>query len=179
MENVKDIIFCTPLLRVLDLLLQHAGQELSDTEITQKIKGAKKSAVHNSLVSLARIGAVKRHTRGRRCYNTADMSRQWLVHLKIAGSILMLAPLIEQLERNSLKVVLFGSQADGNGRHDSDFDLLVVSNEPMEALRMAAGSELSGSIQLIAKTPSEMLDLESREPVFASSIKRGITLWER
>ena len=179
MDGIKKAIFNTPLLRVLDILMQYPNVELSDSEITAKVEGVRRSAVHQSLVRLAGMGVLKRTHRGRRCFNALDPGHAWLHHLKLAGDILELAPLVEQLKGHSSRVVLFGSRAEGTARYDSDFDVVVVTSEPETVNRIAAGSDLSGRLQLVAKTPSEMLDLDSREPVFAANIRKGVVLWER
>lgn len=62
MDDIKFQIFSTPLLKVLDVILHSPDRNLSDAEI---VAGAKKSAVHNSLVGLAKMGVLKRTHTGR------------------------------------------------------------------------------------------------------------------
>lgn len=179
MEDIKYQLFSTPILRVLDFLMEYSDLEPSDGEITAQIKGVRRAAVHQALTRLAHLGIVRRMRRGRRCFNALDFGHAWLTPLKAAGNLLALSPLVDALKECSSRIVLFGSRADGTNRHDSDFDLAVVSNERDSVHRIVAASELADRIQLIVKTPAEMLDFESHEPVFAANIRKGIVLWER
>lgn len=179
MEDVKNQLFSTPLLRVLDFLLQNSDLELNDSEIAGKITGAKRAAVHQSLVRLERMGIIKRSRRGRRCFNSVVFEQVWLTQFKITSNILVLMPLVEEIKKHSSKIVLFGSCAGGTNRHDSDIDLLVVNSEPEIIRRAVADFGLSDEIQLISKTPVEMLELESNEPVFVKQIREGVVLWEK
>jgi len=179
MEDVKKQILGTPLLRVLDLLLQYPNVALSDAEINSKIEGVKRAAVHMSLTRLAGMGLISRTHQGRRCFNEIDLSNSWLQPFKLACNMLEIEPIIKLLKPHTLKIVLFGSRAESTNSFDSDFDLAVVANEPDVVQRLAADSSMIDRIQLMVKTPSEMLDLESSEPVFASKIRKGIVLWEK
>ena len=179
MDDLKKQLFSTPLLRVLDLLLQHPGVELSDQQVAGAIEGVGRSAVHLALVRLARLGVTTRTHRDRRCYDALNPGHPWLHHLKIAGNLMALEPLVALLKPHASKVVLFGSRADATSRVDSDYDVAVVTNEPGTVRRIANESEFGGTLQLVIKTPAEMLDLDSREPVFASNIRKGVIVWER
>ncbi|MBI5528394.1 MAG: nucleotidyltransferase domain-containing protein [Deltaproteobacteria bacterium] len=172
-------MFNTPLLRVLDVLIGNPETELSDSEIVSSVESVARSAVHQSLVRLARLGVVRRTNRGRRCYNILDGGHAWIRPLKVAVNLMDLAPLVETMRPHSAKIVLFGSRADGTDRSASDYDLLVVSNEPDAVRRIVVKGDLDGRLQLIVKTPSEMLDFASREPVFAETLRKGVVLWER
>ena len=179
MEDVKYQLFSTPILRVLCFLLDSSDIEYSDTEITTKVEGVKRAAIHQALTRLSRMGVVKRTHRGRRCYNILNFENVWLTYLKIATNVMTITPLIDQLKEHASSITLFGSRADGSNRHDSDFDLMVVSNNPRETYRIAGDSEQGDRLQLIVKTPEEMLSLESNEPVLTKRIRKGILLWEK
>ena len=179
MDDLKNSIFSTPLLKVLSFLFDYPDKELSDQEIVKGIKGVKRSAVHQSLVRLANLGAVKRVSRGRSCFSTLDHNNVWIGYLKVAGNVMEISPLVNALKDRSSKIVLFGSRASGTNRGDSDFDLAVVSNDPASIRSIVAGSDLGDRVQLVVKTPLEMLGLESAEQVFASEIRKGVVLWER
>jgi predicted nucleotidyltransferase len=178
METLKNQLFSTPLLRVFEFLLERPDLELCDAEIIAQVGGAKRAAVHLALTRLGRMGIVKRTQRERRCYNTLELRNAWIPFFKIASDILSIAPLVEHLKQHVSRIVLFGSRAEGTSRHDSDYDLAIVSQEPDAVRRVADDFELAERLQLIVKTPQEMLELDAREPALATRIRKGVVLWE-
>lgn len=179
MEDIKWQIISTPLLRVLDRMLQHSGEEVSDSDIIEEVVGVKRAAVHQALTRLAAMGITRRVIRGRRCYNELVLDEPWLIHFKIASNILELAPLVENLKGFASKITLFGSRASGANGSDSDIDLAVIAADPDAFLRTANRSNFADRLQMIVKTPEEMLDLDAKEPVLAKEIRKGIVLWEK
>lgn len=179
MDDIKTQIFSTPLLKVLDIILNSSDRELSDAEIASLVTGAKKSAVNNSLAQIAKMGVIKRSHIGRRCVNSLNLEHAWIPHFKIASNILAITPLVEQLKKNSSKIILFGSRASGTNRHDSDFDLFVITTEPGEISHAIRESPIDDRIQFVTKTPYEALSMEDTDPVLMQNIREGIILWEK
>lgn len=178
MENLKKLVFSTPLLRTLDFLL-HQKDEVSDIEITKQILGVKRAAVHQALTRLSHMGIIDRIRRGRRCYNILHQSNPWFLPLKITSNLLEIQPLVEELKAHVTRLVLFGSRAQGTNDAGSDFDLFVIATDKPAIVRIIDNSDLADRIQLIVKTEAEMLDLEESEPVFARQIRGGVVLWEK
>ena len=108
-----------------------------------------------------------------------DQSPAWLAPLKIALNLRAIEPLVSRLKPIASRVVLFGSRAHGTNREGSDFDLLVIAMDAAPVLRAIREVEETERIQPIIKTPGEMLELESKEPVLVQKIREGVTLWER
>lgn len=179
MEYIKNVIFSTPLLRVLDFLLEKSGLELSDLEITNEIKGAKRAAVHQALIRLNEMGITRRVRTGKRCYNSIDYQNAWITPFKIASNILTISPLVDEIKEISTKIILFGSRATGDNRSDSDFDLLVIAGDPNSILKKIGGAPNADRVQLIIKSPEEMLAIEKNNVVLSDEIRKGVTLWER
>lgn len=179
MEIIKNVIFSTPLLRVLDVLLQHSNQELNDTEIIQKVTGAKRAAIHRALQKLADFHITERVHKGRRCYNQIDLDNTWLVPFKIALNILEISPLVNRIKKLSIKIILFGSRSQGTNCHDSDFDLLIISSKKDLIIREINRVDESHRIQPIIKTPEEILNVEKNDPVFFKEVHRGVIVWEK
>lgn len=179
MDDVKSQIISTPLLRVLDVLLQNQTRELSDAEVAGKLSGVRRAAAHLALMRLHRMKVIRRTRMGRRCASIIDPAHAWLVPFKVALNMLAIEPLVERLRPTASKVVLFGSRANGANREESDFDLLVIASDASAVLRAVEASDVAARIQPIVKTPEEMLELESKEPVLARKIHEGVTLWER
>jgi len=74
---------------------------------------------------------------------------------------------------------LFGSRADGTYSSNSDFDIFVVTMKTEDVHRIVRKHRLAEMIQLISKTPEQMLIFDKEEPVFRNQIKKGIVLWEQ
>ncbi len=90
---------------------------------------------------------------------------------------------------NPLLVILFGSQATGNARIDSDVDLLIVDEEPFSAKR--SRRQLVGNIRRGLPTSSHPVDIllfdaselkrwrDTTNHVIARALKEGVVLYER
>jgi len=178
LTHQKDLLFSTPVLRVLDFLLQHPEQELIDVEITRRIHGVKKSAVNMALRKLADAGLVHRHHRGRMALNSlADTAL--VTTLKSVSNIMTIDPLVRSLYSLCDKIVLFGSRAEGNNDSGSDYDLFIVTVKKHKVDELILRSEFIDMIHVIIKSPEQMLTVSEDEPVLYDQIKRGIVLWER
>lgn len=178
MEDIKYQILSTPILRVLDYLLQNLGREISDGEVTKNVSGVKRAAIHQALTKLNKLGILERRHSGRKCFSALNTTQSWLLPFKIASNLLILAPLVEEMKSVAIKIVLFGSRANGTNRQDSDFDLFVVTMEPDKVRQIANVSHISGQLQILTKTPEEMLEFEAKEPILSKKINEGVVLWE-
>lgn len=179
MEDIKSLIFSTPFQVVLDHLLQNSDLELSDSGVTEGVAGAKRAAIHHSLLKLDQFHIIRRNRQGRKCLNKLNQNLPWIAPLKIVSNILDLDPFITRIKDIAAKAVLFGSRATGDNQHDSDYDILIVSTQLEEITHASMQSTLSEKLQLLVKTPEEFLDFDNREPVLANHIRKGIILWEK
>jgi len=180
MDNVtsyKHRFFSTPILKVLDFLLQNPDDEFSDSDIGSAGLGIKKSSINSALRFLSSIGWVKRKKVGKTAVNRLCQGEAIIGYLKIASNLLTIGPFVEECKRYSYKMILFGSRADGSNVSDSDFDILAVTHNADMVRKIWSGADLS--LQLIVKTPEEMIGLDEREPVLSMSITKGIVLWEK
>jgi len=177
-SQLKSKLFSTPMLKVFDFLLQHPDVELNDTEIDERIADVKKSAVNLALRSLSDLGIVERTNRGRMVFNKLIES-PLTSHFRVASNLMQIKPLVDELIPLSIKIVLFGSMAAGANTSKSDYDLLIVTTQPDDVRKVARKYELSERLQLIVKSPEQMLTLEQDEPVFFRQVKEGIELWQR
>lgn len=179
MEDIKNLIFSTPFQLVLDHFLQNSDLEMTDSQVINDISGAKRAAIQQALLRLSQCGIIERHHRERRCFNRLEQTLPWIAPLKIVSNILSLDPFIRKISSMSLKAILFGSRATGSNTSDSDYDILIISNTHEKVTHAAMKESLSEKLQLIIKTPEEFLDFDTREPVLAENIRKGITLWEK
>jgi len=175
---LKDMLFSTPLLKVLDFLLQHPEITLIDTEIAGRLETGRKSAVNLALRRLAHLGIIRRTHRGRMVFNSLIESAL-TSQLKVTSNLLAIQDLVGKLSPLSAKIVLFGSRADGTHTSESDFDMLAVTTDEGAARKIVQKHPLADKIQLLVKAPEQILTLEKDEPVLSEQIRKGIVLWER
>lgn len=178
MEDIKKQLFTTPILRVLDVLFE-ISRPISDADVIENVKGAGRSAAHAALVQLSKMGITKRTNQGKRCINEIETQHPWISPFKLTLNLMNLSDAISFLKECASKIVLFGSRAEGTNKEGSDYDLLVVANDAQKAISLLNQSSLSEKIQMMIKTPEEMLSLEKENPVLYSAIKKGIVLWQK
>jgi predicted nucleotidyltransferase len=83
------------------------------------------------------------------------------------------------------KVILFGSQARGDARPNSDFDVLVIkqSDEPRyrrSARLYAALADLPVEVEVMVYTPEEVKEWSAVPQAFISTaVREGTTVYER
>lgn len=175
---LHEALFNTPLWKVLHHLLQNPELELRDTEISLIVRSARKSAINVALRRLADQGFITRRLLGRQAFNKLNES-PLITHLKIISNIVAIQDLTDKLKPLCSKIVLFGSRAEGAHTSESDFDIFVVTQEGDKVNKLIRKSVLEEKIQLISKTPEEMLTFDKDEPALRDEIKKGIVLWEK
>jgi len=83
------------------------------------------------------------------------------------------------------KVILFGSQARGDARPNSDFDVLVIkhSDEPRYCRSIplyVALADLPVEVEVIVYTPEEVGEWSEVPQAFVTSaVREGTTIYER
>jgi predicted nucleotidyltransferase len=105
-------------------------------------------------------------------------------HFKILVNILLLRPLIKQLKRVSMRIVLFGSCARAADHSKSDIDLFIVSDVKSKVLGIIKKYKFNKGFEgLIIEpavfSPTELLKSEKTDNEFLSLVSEGIVLWDR
>ena len=177
-NSLKYALLSTPLLKVLDFLLQHPDLELNDTEISGHFNAVGKSAVNLALRRLAGLGLVVRTPRGRMMFNRL-VDSPLALELKVASNLMAIQPLTESLKGLCMKIVLFGSRSQGAHTSESDYDLFIVTSNVKAALKVISKDPLAELIQPVIKTPEEALTFEVDEPALAGEVREGSILWQR
>jgi predicted nucleotidyltransferase len=83
------------------------------------------------------------------------------------------------------KVVLFGSQARGDARSDSDIDLLVIAKSQQPRYRRSAPlygvlSDILAPMDIIVYTPEEVNDWrEIRQAFVTTALSEGTVIYEK
>ena len=99
----------------------------------------------------------------------------------------LLAQVVEQLRSagDPLKIVLFGSQARGEARSESDLDLLVVEESDLPRYRRSpryykALTGIFPSKDITVWTPAEIQEWETVPNAFVTrALREGKVLYER
>ncbi len=169
--------------KVLGFLAKFSDQEFYEREIARKLSIAYGSANH-ALNRLYSAGAVKRRQEGRMYFYSVDISNPAIREFKKLMNILLVEPLMGELKPLAVKIVLYGSCAQGTDTSRSDMDLFVVSDnrekvmQVIEDFQFPPGFE-NIEIRPVIKSPVELLQTEESQQAFLSEVDQGIVQWER
>jgi len=169
--------------RVLSLLAKFSDREYYERQIARRI-GIGYGSANRALNELYSTGATKRRQEGKMYFYSIDVSSPIVIEFKRLVNLLLIEPLAEELKNISNRVVLYGSCAQGTDTSDSDFDLFVVSDNKEEVLEAANNFRFPRGfegihIQVVVKTPVELLETKGADQAFIEEVERGIVLWER
>lgn len=178
LNKLTDTLFSTPILRVLEFLLRNPESELNDTEIAERVEGTRKSAVNLALRKLSELGIVTRSKRGRMIFNRL-VDSALVQQLKRTSNLMAIQPLVDSLMPLCAKIVLFGSRSEGAHTSESDFDVLVVTTDESKVGRIVRRNALAEKLQIVIKSPENMLTFDADEKVLSKEVKKGIVLWQR
>ncbi len=176
MNKLNNLLFSTSQQKILSFLAEDFA-EYTEKEIS-KNTDVKKSAVNLALHGLVDCGLIKKRKVGRTALLQADFRNNAVKEIKIIKNIVEIQPLVEKLKKESLKIILFGSFASGLNSRESDIDLFVLSNDGTAVRKIINSSAFAERVQLILKTPSEMLKINKNKPLLFQEIEKGKVLWE-
>ena len=176
-NTIKKYLTATSHQKVLSFLLNHPPRSYMEKEIVKATK-VSKSAANEALKELAKDKFVLQEKKGRMSFYSIDLNDPVIRRLKSTENVSLLKPLVEQLKKNSQKIILFGSFAEGTNIEESDIDLFILSNQPDNVQKIIQKSPLAEKIQPVIKKPSEFIGLDKKKPLFYQEIERGIILWE-
>jgi hypothetical protein len=179
LPTLENFFFATPEQRVLRFLLSEPTTTFTPRAISSKLKGVRGlggiEGIQKILGELEALGLVD-FVDNRRAVRIHDDSSALKV-MKTFASICDLEGLSKQLAEMSAKGFLFGSRASGKCHSDSDYDLMVVTRQPDDVQRVAAGHPLGKLIQCRVSTPDEFEGMEKKDPKLFNKVTSGIQLW--
>ena len=174
---MKSYFDSTTQQQVLAFLASHPGRAYYDKEVRQAT-GLSSGATNQALRELAKEGYIQLERKGRMSFYSVDLSNPLIAQYKILLNVTSIYPLVRDLGGYAIKIILFGSMAQGTNIEESDIDLFVLTNTPEEVAAHVNTSNFSEKIQLVAKKPTEWASLKKNDPVFYEEVERGIVLWE-
>lgn len=145
------------------------------SEIQKRVKISKAGA-NLALRNLAKQNLINLQKRGKTHFYSVNFNDPEIKELKKLQNIKKLKPLIQKLSKCALKIILFGSTARGENFKDSDFDLFILTQKPKKTKKILVKKN---RLQIIIKTPIELIKFEKENPVLIKEINNGIILWQK
>jgi predicted nucleotidyltransferase len=164
-------------MKVLGLFLRNPSARLYGGEVAQET-GLSKAGAHFALRDLYRAGFLTQEPRGRVHFYSLVSGNPLVRQLKVLSNIVGLGPMVEDLKKHSVKIILYGSAATGENTEESDRDLLVLTREKKEIEKRIEKYVLKNRIQPVIHTPQEWAALDAENRVFVEQVSRGVVLWE-
>ena len=169
--------------KVLSFLAKFLDKEFYERQIARKIDIAYGSA-NRALNELHSSGAIKRRQEGKMYFYSVDPSSIAIIEFKKLINLMLIEPLIEKLKDVSVRIVLYGSCAQGTDTSQSDLDLFIVSHHRERVVEAISNFSFSQGfedihIQPVIKSPAELLESGESEQAFLEEVEQGIMLWER
>ena len=117
-------------------------------------------------------------------FYSVDLSNPAIREFKKLINILLVEPLMGELKPLAIKIVLYGSCAQGTDTSRSDMDLFIVSDNREKAMQVIEDFHFPPGfenieVQPVIKSPVELLQTEESQQAFLSEVDQGVVLWER
>ena len=179
----QDLFLSTNSLKVLSLLVKYSDQDFYEREIARKL-GISYGSANKVLNDLYAEQYLSRQKKGNMYLYRFNIADPMFNHFKILVNILVLRPLIKQLKRVSMRIVLFGSCARAADHSKSDIDLFIVSDVKSKVLGIIKKYKFNKGfegliIEPVVFSPTELLKSEKKDKEFLSLVSEGIVLWDR
>jgi predicted nucleotidyltransferase len=177
-EDIFEKSNLSPLgIKLLIFLVRHPSEDFYLKELAESV-GASSSGCHTALGGLLYDGLVQRRRDGGNVYWRANTDNPSLVGFKVFTNIQELRHLVIRIRDLSRRVVLYGSCATGEDTHESDIDILVVTDDVEEAREMLRGVHVNGRLlSPLVLTPSGLLALKEEDRALYDEVRKGIELW--
>jgi predicted nucleotidyltransferase len=174
---MNSIFRMTNIQKVFDFLAQEGSADFLAKEIETKL-GISKTGVHEALNVLIKEKLVIKTYKGHISLYSADVSHPIVRQWKVLQSIIKIKSFIERIKKHSYKIILFGSCAVGENTRQSDNDIFVISDNPLEINRLLEIYGSTSNIQCVVQKPDKFIEMQKKDPIFFDRISRGIVLWE-
>jgi DNA-binding transcriptional ArsR family regulator len=176
-------IIATNSQKVLSLLAKFSDQEFYERQVARRL-GISYGSANQALNELYKAGAVLRRREGKMYFYSINSANVAITDFKKIVNLMLIEPLVERLKKLSNRVVLYGSCALGTDNSKSDLDLFIVSNNKDDVSEVIRDYKFSKGfegiqIQIVIKTPVELLEGGDSERDFLEEVDRGIVLWEK
>ncbi len=161
--------------RVFGLLLDEAGEELTEAQVREALD-VPKSTVHVALATLVQDQLVSTRSVGRTKLFWVETDDPLIKALKIAQAIRRVRAVIAPVRNQIDLAILYGSASRGDNRSGSDVDVLVIADDPDAVMLELAQHQW---LQPVVMTSESHMQLIADGGTFSTEVARGITVWER
>jgi len=177
--TLENLMFSNPEQKVLRFLLSEPTSSFTPRVISSRLKGVRglggTEGIVRILTELETLGLVD-FVDNRRAARLRDEGTV-VQSLKTFAALCDLEGLKKMLEPLSKRGILFGSRAAGMARSDSDYNLLIVSEQPSEVEEIARRHPLGKLLQVNALKDADYAAIPKGNPNLHQSSVRGIVLW--
>jgi len=172
-----NILIATNSQKVLNFLIEHPIKDFLETEV-QKSTQISKSGVNYALRDLANAGFIFRTKRGRIYFHTLNHKNPVVKQLKVSKTILHIEKFLQQIEKISSKIILFGSSSRGENMPDSDIDLFIISHDKDRIREKIKKVKTERKVQAVIRSSLKFVEMQKTDPIFYDQVNKGIVLWE-
>ena len=147
--------------------------ELFERQIAKE-SGVSVGSANTILKVFAKIGFLKQTKKGKMLFYRRNDDNPLLRQFKVFTTINNLMPIVEKIAPFSVRIILFGSCAEGRNGENSDIDLFVLTRE-QERVRTIVSNK--SHIHTILLDSAEYVHLEKNDKPLYDRINSGIELY--
>jgi predicted nucleotidyltransferase len=174
---LNKIVVATNPQKVLNFLIREPVKQFTANEI-QAGTGISRAGINTALRKLANEKLIVREKKAKIYLYSVQTTNQPLIkQLKVMQNLLVLQPMINKLKTACEKIILYGSCARGEDTSASDIDLLIITNAPDDAKKIAGRMGLKKKVQLVFKSPLAFVEMEKKALEYFEELSRGLVLW--
>lgn len=166
-------------IKLLRFLLDNPMKDFYEREISNK-SGVSIGATNKMLKTFAELSIIKREKRGKMYFYRVSMESPIARQFKILFNVLEINDFLERIRPLTMKIILFGSCAEGTDTEESDMDIFILTKDKkavLAAMRQATRPERRIS-PIIIETLQLPAFKKENAPLY-EKIKSGIVLWDK
>jgi predicted nucleotidyltransferase len=170
---------------ILRFLADNSGKSDNEKDINLVKRiisgtGHSRKGVHDALLELRAGNLITYSQIGKSKVYEINNDSRVIKQFKVLKTVIELNPLIEKLEENTKKIILYGSASRGEDRPDSDIDLTILDNDldRDEIKDEISKFKSKKKINAVLFTPTRFIELKMKDMVYYLEVDRGIVLWE-
>jgi len=157
--------------------LRHPQGRFYSREVAEQT-GLSRAGTNFSLRDLADAKLLNLEKKGRMHFYSLAARSPLVRQIKIVLVITELAPLIDELKKDAIRIVLYGSSARGEDVEESDIDLFILTRDRNAMEKCLTKTMIDKRIQPVIHTPQEWAKIEMKNSVFSDQVEQGIVLWD-
>lgn len=177
--SLDSIFFVTPEQKLLRFLMTEPTTAFNPRVLSSKLKGVRGlggvEGITKILKNFQELGLVIFLNNNREICLQNDHPAVQI--MKSFCAVSDLEGLKQMIEPMSSKGVLFGSRSNGKSRSDSNYNILVVAENPEEVKKVTSRHPLGKKLDPMVYTADEFSDVEVKNRDLSRAVDEGIVLW--